>query len=180
MKTTCLLFLTISWSALMPGTGYTVPFGSPFQPTSSGSSANAASDNPRETGHIAPADDGGRRTGQQDHGRTSHASRPPNGAKLNRPAQLPKGRKRSVPGNAMNPHQPGSDKSVGAARGGLIQNGTVHSALPVRTSSVFRLSQPSLNNVRHRGPNPAVVGGSAISDSRSIGALNGTRMSRKP
>jgi hypothetical protein len=33
--------------------------------------------------------------------------------------------------------------------------------------------------VRHRGPNPAVVGGPANSGSRMTGALNGTRMSRK-
>ncbi|MGA8505034.1 MAG: hypothetical protein WB762_05450 [Candidatus Sulfotelmatobacter sp.] len=43
---------------------------------------------------------------------------------------------------------------------------------------------PSLNNVRHRGPNPAVVGGSAGGSanlhSSNTGAINGTRMKRKP
>jgi hypothetical protein len=34
--------------------------------------------------------------------------------------------------------------------------------------------------VRHRSANPAVVAGSAKSDSRSTGAINGTRMNRKP
>ena len=80
----------------------------------------------------------------------------------------------------MNLHQPGSDKSGGAAKGGLIQNETVHNALPVRPSSVVRPTAPSLNNVRHRGPNPAVIGGSANSDRRNTGAINGTRMNRKP
>jgi hypothetical protein len=98
--------------------------------------------------------------------------------KANRPKQLPNGRQRSLSGNAL--HQPGSDKSGGAARGGLIPNETVHSALPVRTSSIVRPTALSLNNVRHRGPNAAVVGGSPNSHSRSAAEINGTRMNRKP
>jgi hypothetical protein len=80
----------------------------------------------------------------------------------------------------MNIHPPGSTLSAGAAKGGLIPNQTVHNALAVRTPSVIRPTVPSLNNVRHRGPNPAVVGGSANLHSRNIGAINGTRMNRKP
>ena len=34
------------------------------------------------------------------------------------------------------------------------------------------------NNVRHRGSNPAVVGGPASSNTRNVGALNGTSMKR--
>ena len=104
--------------------------------------------------------------------------------KANRPKQLPNSRRRSIPGNAMNLHQPGSDKSGAAAKGGLIQNETANNALPVRPPSAVRPRQrvsPSLNNVRHRGPNPAVIGGSAgNSNSRNTGAINGTRMHRKP
>jgi len=36
-----------------------------------------------------------------------------------------------------------------------------------------------LNSVRHRGPNQAFVGGSVNAQS-STGAINGTRMYRKP
>jgi hypothetical protein len=80
----------------------------------------------------------------------------------------------------MNLHQPGPDKSGAVAKGGLIPNETVNNALAVRTPSVVRPTVPSLLNVRHRGPNPAVVGGSPISHSSNTGAINGTRMNRKP
>ena len=80
----------------------------------------------------------------------------------------------------MNLHQPGSVKPTGAAKGGLIPNETVNNALPVRMSSVVRPTVPSLNNVRHRSPNPAVVGGSPNLHSSNTGAINGTRMNRKP
>ena len=191
MKTTCLLFLTMSWAALTHGTGYAVPSSPASEPTSPASSANSASDHPRDPAQrdAAPADDGRHQTGgkasdeQRDHGRASDTNHPPSRASLtkaNRPKQLPNSRQRSLPGNAMNLHQPGSDKSGGAAKGGFIRNETVNNALPVRTPSVVRPTVPSLNNVRHRGPNPAVVGGSANSHSSNTGAINGTRMNRKP
>jgi hypothetical protein len=100
--------------------------------------------------------------------------------KANRPQQLPNSRQLSLPGNAMNLHQPGSDKSSGAAKSGTIRNETGNIALAVRTPSVVRPTVPSFNNVRHRGPNPAAVGGSPNSHSSNTGAINGTRMNRKP
>jgi hypothetical protein len=83
-----------------------------------------------------------------------------------------------MPGNAL--HQPGSDRSGVAAKGGLIQNEAVNIALAVRTPSVARPVVPSLNNVRHRSSNPAVASGSPNSHSSDTGAINGTRMNRKP
>ncbi len=191
MKTTCLLFLTISWAALTHGTGYAVPSGPASQQTSPESSANTASDHPRDPAQrdAPPADDGRHQTGgkasaeQRDLRRASDKDHPPRRASLteaNRPKQFPHSRKRFLPGNAINLHQPGPDKSGGAAKGGLIQTETVNNALPVRPPSVVRPTVPSLNNVRHRGPNPAVVGGSANLQSRNTGAINGTRMNRKP
>ena len=38
----------------------------------------------------------------------------------------------------------------------------------------------SPNQVRHRGSNPAVVGGSSTSEDRGTGSLNGSRMPRRP
>ena len=118
---------------------------------------------------------------QRDHGRASDMNHPPSRTSLtkaNRPQQLPNSRQRSRPGNAL--HQPGPDKSAGAAKGGLIRNEAVNIALAVRTPSVVRPTVPALNNVRHRSPNPAVVAGSVNSDSRNTGAINGTRMNRRP
>jgi hypothetical protein len=90
-------------------------------------------------------------------------------------------------GNAASLHQPGSGNS-GAAKGGLIQNEKASNAMPVRPRGTVRPTaatlNPSFNNVRHRGPNSAVVGGSAGGsanlNSSNTGAINGTRMHRKP
>ncbi len=155
------------------------------------SPANSASDHPRDPDALhrdaASPRDGRHQTGgkasdeQRNHGRASDPNHPPSRApliKVNRPKQLPNSRQRSLPGNAL--HQPGSNKSGGAAKGGLIQNETVNIALPVRTPSVVRPTVPSFNNVRHRSPNPAGVGGSPSSHSSNTGAINGTRMNRKP
>ena len=38
----------------------------------------------------------------------------------------------------------------------------------------------SLSVVRHRGPNPAVIGGSARFDPRKAGAIDGTHINRRP
>jgi hypothetical protein len=74
----------------------------------------------------------------------------------------------------MGLHQPGSAKSGG----GSIQHGTVNRALRVRPN-VVRPAAPPLSSVRHRGANPGVVSGSANSDGRNTGAINGTRMNRR-
>jgi hypothetical protein len=42
-----------------------------------------------------------------------------------------------------------------------------------------RLGGPALNNVRHHGPNQAVVGG-ATNSKGNASAINGTGMKRKP
>jgi len=39
---------------------------------------------------------------------------------------------------------------------------------------------PSLATVRHRGPNPAIVSGSHLANSKSTAALDGTQMKRRP
>jgi hypothetical protein len=204
MKTTCLFFLTISWAALMHGRGYAVPSSPASRQTAPESSANTASEHPRDPArrNAAPADDRRHQTGenasdeQRDPRRASDKNQRPSRVSLtgltktNRPNQLSNSGRHSLPGNAL--HQPGSDKSSTADKGGLIQNEMVHNSSSIRTSSVVRPTVASLNNVRpgarswlwsagrHRGPNPAVVGGSANSDSRNTGAMNGTRMNRKP
>jgi hypothetical protein len=178
MKFICLLFLSLivrmSWAALMPGTSYAAP----SQQTSAESSANTASaGNPSNE--------------QRDPRHASDKNHPRRRARLtaaNLPKQLPNSRKRSIPGNAVNLHQPDSGKSGAAAKGALIQNETASNAMLVRPPGTVRPTaaslNPSLNNVRHRGPNVAVIGGSAGGsanlNSSNTGAINGTRMHRKP
>jgi hypothetical protein len=78
----------------------------------------------------------------------------------------------------VNLHQPGLAKSDGGAKNGLVQNETGNDAR--RVPSVIRSTAPSLNNVRHHGPNLAVIGGSASSNGRNAGAIDGARIHRKP
>jgi hypothetical protein len=52
--------------------------------------------------------------------------------------------------------------------------------LAVRAPSVVRPAVPLLNNVRHRGPNPAVMGGPTDFHSRNTAAINGSRMIHRP
>jgi len=187
MKTTCLLFLAMSWAALTQGTGYAVPSSPAPQQTSPKSSANTASDHPGDAGHAASPRDGRHETSgkasdeQRSHARASGPNHPPSRAsltKVNRPKQFPNGRQRSLPGNAL--HQPGSDISGSAAKSGFILNKSVNKALPGRTPSVVRPTVPLLNNVRHRDPNPATVSGSGNTNTRNTGAIDGTHMNHRP
>jgi len=189
MKTAYLLFLMIGWAGLMHGIAYAAPSSQASQQASPESATYTVSDHPHDAEHAAPADDGkhpveGKTSDiHGDRGRASDTNHPPSRASLakaNRPKQLPNGRQRSLSGNAMNLHQPGSDKSGGAAKGGFIRNETANIALNVRTPSVVRPTVPLLNNAQHRSPNPAIVSGSENFHSRNTGAINGTRMNRKP
>jgi hypothetical protein len=188
MKTVCFVFMMIGCAVLMHKTSYAAPSDTAAEQSSFTSSADTASDRPRGA-HAALADGGKRHVGEKPSGeqpgnrRPSGKNHPPSQARLpktNRPNQPPKGRERSTSGDAMNPHESGSDKSGGAAKAGLIQNETVNSAPRVRPPSAVRLTAPSIDNARHRSPNSAVVGGSANSTTRNTGAINGTRMNRKP
>jgi hypothetical protein len=173
MKTTCLLFLTMIWATLMQGTGYAVPASPASQQTPPASSANTASGHPHDSGQAQ----------QLGHGRATDPNQRTSRAtltglsKAKRPKQLPNSGPRSTAGNAL--PEPRSDKLGNAAKGGFIGNETVNHALPVRTSGVVRPAVPSLHQVHHRSPNPAVVGGSPPSHNSNAGAINGTRMNRK-
>jgi|SRR5579863_857640 len=188
MKATCLLFLAIRCAALMNGTGYAAPSSPASQQTSPQSAVKAGGDDPRDGEHATPADDGKHHFGKPPDAQRDHRHASDNGhprsltslTKANRPKQLLNSRKTAIPGRAMNLHQPDSAKSGGAAKDGSIHHETVGSGLPVRPPTVAQPTASSLNNERHRGPNPAVIGGPANSDSRNTGAINGTRMNRRP
>jgi hypothetical protein len=60
-----------------------------------------------------------------------------------------------------------------------IKNKSVTRVSAVQRQSMFPSASPSLDNPRHRGPNPAVIGGLGTSKP-STEAINGSRMSRKP
>jgi hypothetical protein len=134
----------------------------------------ASADDGKHQPVAKPSDE--RRVPGGDSG-ADHRPKPVSLTKANGPKQLPNNRQRPLPGNAL--HPPSSSQSAGAVRGGFIPVQTGHKALPVQTSSVVRPAMPSLNNVRHRSPNPAVVGGTASLHGSNTGAVNGSRIVRK-
>jgi hypothetical protein len=173
MKTKGFLFLAMVWAAWMQGKGFAVQ----------ASSANAASAHPGDSGRAATVGDGKHSTDvkvseeQRGHGPMTKLNRPPihaNLAKVNHPAQLPNSRLHPFP---LRP--PDSFQPVGAARGGWVPNGTFHVASPVRMASVGNSTVPAVNSVRHRSPNPAVVGGALSTRVTNTGVINGTRMDHK-
>ena len=188
MKTAGLVFMMIGCAVLMYGTSYAAPSEPAAQHGSSASSADTATNRPHGA-HAAPADGRKHRAGEKPSGeqprnrRASDKNHPPTQASLskaNHPDRIPSGQEHSASGDARNLHEPGSDKPAGAAKPGVIQSKIAKNTPPVRPSSVVRPTAPSLDNVRHRSPNSAVVGGSASSATRNAGAINGTRMNRKP
>jgi hypothetical protein len=73
---------------------------------------------------------------------------------------------------------PNSRKRVAGA--GFLLHRSVNHAASVRPPGVGRFTISSFPNVRHHGPNPAVVAGSANVASRNTGAIDGTHMTRRP
>lgn len=185
----CLFFLAMSWAALTPGTGYAALLNPASQQTSPDRSANPASSHPGDAGQAARPIGGGFQTGKKasveprGHTPASTTNRPPLQVplpKVNPPRQLATSRQRSIPGNVVNLRQPASAGVRSGANGGSTRNETVSRALAFRAPSAVRRTAPLLNNAPHRRSNPAVVGGSLISPRSNTGAINGTRMNRKP
>ena len=184
MKTTSSLpFLMFCCATLACVTSYAAP----PQQTSPESGTTTVSGHPQDAEGGASAEgrrrqkDGSPSDGRPDNHQVSGKNHPrsPAATARDRPQQLSKNRRRSPSGNAIRLNQTASGKSVGAAKGGPPQTRTVNNVPPIRQPSAVRPSGPILNTARHRGANPAVIGGSATSD-RNTGAINGSRVHRKP
>lgn len=197
MKTTYLVFAMVGCAALMHGASYAAATTPALQEVSSDNHAKIVADSPTNSRRTDPRDnrhagspgngkrraEGSRLTGTQQRRsgsvqsyQHSHASR----AKSNGAKQLPHTRQRYALGSAESPHRSGPDKSATAAQRGLIQNERVNNTPSVRPPSPAARTASSLSNVRHRGPNPAFVGGTANSKMANAGAIDGTQMIRRP
>jgi len=185
MRTTRrLLSLTIGWVMLAVGTSYATE----AQQTSPESTAKTVSDHRQDPEHVIRAD-GGKR---QENGKPSmegrDRSRRSGKNHLNTSVALPKvppkrvsnNRQGSPSGNATDHHQPGSDKRGDVTKSGSNRGNIVHSSQHVRRAESIRSTAPSVNNVRHPGANPAIIGGSAKPVARNTGAIDGTTVHRRP
>lgn len=188
MKTNCLLFfLMVSLATLIQGTGYAGP-SNPASQEAPGSAATTASGNTHGAKDGGPVDNGeylkdGKSPDEQPGRRSFEKHEPRSRASLVktvRPKQVPNNQERLTSGSAINLRQPGSARSGGAAKDGRIHNKTLNNAPPVRLQSALRPTVPSLDNVRHLGANQAGISGSAKPDGSKTGAIDGTRMIRRP
>ena len=116
------------------------------------------------------------------HGRASAKNQLHRATKANRPRpqQPKKDRKLAAAGNSLGVRQPSSNIASDGA------NVTASGAAAVNTTRVGRPltaphpSVPGPSTVPHRGPNPPTVGGAATLSTKAVGAINGSRVSRRP
>jgi len=122
----------------------------------------------------------GKRRVQQRNAKANHVPFPSRVAKTNRLKHLTNGQAKSTAATPRLPTQSRLSQSAVDAKKGSIQNIPVTSASAVQRQSMFPSASRSLDNLRHRGPNPAMIGGLGTSKPGGTGAINGSRMSRKP
>jgi hypothetical protein len=186
MRAISLIFLTVGYAASAVGPAGAGQSVAASQQAPSRSVADTVGNHSREADHAAPTDDRthiGKTSGDQpNHPKVSGNKAPAANASLSKPSRrnkLANRRERSASEGSMNSDHPGSDKTVGAVENGRSRDETAHNAATVPQPSAVRPSVPSLSNVRHRGANPAIVGGVGISNARNSGALDGKHMNRR-
>jgi len=185
MRAARLIFLMLGCAAAVSATGAARAV-TASQQAPSRSAADTVGNRSREADHAVPAGDptlsGKTPDAQQSHPKVSGKKAPAAKASLSKPSrrnEFTNKRERSASEDSKNSHGPGSDKPAGAAQNGLARNETVNHAPSHRAPSAVRPAVPALSTMRHRGANPAIVGGAGNSNTRNTTALDGTHMSRR-
>ncbi len=188
MRSVLPLLLVISSAGFISRPARALHSNPKFQQSAPQSATKTAVDHPHHAPNPAPAAGGNR----QKHGNPSNEKQRPRQLSGRNPergaATLQKVRPRQIqnasgrftstkPGNS---HQPGNSKTGRAEKGASIKQEGGNSARPVQSPNATRPALPPQSNVRHRGANPAVIGGSANFGVRNTGAINGTSVRRKP
>ena len=88
--------------------------------------------------------------------------------------------KHSLIANTPNTRKPVSEPRATPENAKRLKNLHTSNSRSVQAAATPRHKIPPSPNVRHRGSNPATVGGFKSSTAGSTGAINGTRMGRKP
>ena len=188
MKTACFFVLTIGLAVLMYGMADPATSRPESQPASVGGATTATGDHLRGSSQEPRSESAkGWKNGidlddqREPHDTPkknlvrSHANLTP----TKRATPVRNDPVRSKSANAISLHQPGSTRS-GVDQGKvLFQKETVSNTVPVRSPRIVRPTPTTLNNVRHRSPNPAIVNGFVNSKTGTAGAINGTRMDRR-
>lgn len=187
MKTFGLVFLILGCAAWSVGAGagpgqfVSVPQQAPAR-----SAADTVGNHSLETDHVAPVGGGThvrKASDDQQNQRKVSGNKPPasnaSQGSANHRAEVPKSRERSASADAKNSDRPGSAKSAGAAQTGLVRNETNKPVVSNRPPGFAKPARPAISNVRHRGANPAIIGGAGNLNSRNTMALDGTHMNRR-
>jgi len=191
MKRVTLLISFLCCWALMDRQARAIPRAASLPQSSAVSSPKAATNSQGAVEQTGTSDDAKRQTdrnrsdGQRDPLRIPSKRVTAGHPSTNKPNRLPQPSsnvRHSTTTMATNRRQPASAHTGVATNGGPFQNKGTGSAVPAHQSSVVRsnAAPTSPNIVRHRGDNPAVVGGLGNTNSRNAGTLNGARMSHKP
>ena len=179
MRTAYLVLVMIGSAALA---AHAVPSDAASQRAAPENASKASSDHRRGDEHIAAIEDrahtGKHSAEQQNHYRASGqnlAHSLARVAKPNRPRHVLNDHDHSMSKNAN--VQQTSNKPSAVTRGSIQMEAVKSDALG-QSPSFLRPAVPSHNRVRHRGSNPAIVGGFMNSKIGNIGSINGTRMNR--
>lgn len=163
MRISCLVFLVISSAFTLAASEATVS--NPAPQSLEGAASTVPARKPRVQHRAAKA---------------NQVPKPPHVENTNRLKRRANGQARSTTATPRLQPQSRLSQSAVVGKRGSIQNKSVTSVSAVQRPSMFPSSVPSLDNPRHRGPNPAVLGGLGTSKPGGTGAINGSRMSRKP
>ena len=183
MKISCLVLWVISGALTLAASEATASNPAPQQ-------SQPAANTPGEHLSDAASSDGakppastvraGKRGVQHGTAKPKRVPTPASVAKTNRLKHPPNAQARSTTATRRTPPQSGLSQSGVVAKKRSIQDKPVTSASAVQRQSMFPSSSPSLDSLRHRGPNPAVIGGLGTSKASATGAINGSHISRKP
>ena len=186
MKTAFFIFLVVGSAAPVYGRALAAPHTASSQQVSAPAASRAESSGPPNSKRTTPVDELNRQArGKLVHtpqpGQTAagenHSTNHPRRTKKNGCQQVSNDARRSNFGNALNAYQVGSTNIRDATKVGSVPPS--RQGVPARPRNVARSNGPSLDNFRHRSPNPAIVGGSANSKSGGTGTINGSRIRRK-
>lgn len=184
MRSAILVFAMMSCAGLAYGAGHVVSSGQVSQQAPVPNAVGDRSENARQTtdngrGRKVPKSSDRQRAGARTSGRSSKPSNRVSPSQSSHPEPRSIAPRRLESGGVMNV-QPVAGQLDRAASGALIHDETASRVAAIRPPTGIHPTAPSLIDVRHRGPNPAIVGGVANSKMRNAGSINGTRINRRP
>jgi hypothetical protein len=117
---------------------------------------------------------------QQRNAKANHVPLPARATKANRLKDPANSQAKSTTAVARTANKSGSSQSYVATKKASIQNKSATNVSAVQRQNMLPSSSSWFDNQRHRGSNPAVIGGLRTSKPSLTGAINGSSMSRKP